>query len=164
MKKKKKIVANSGTFVAQCCESNQNNNVGLGDYSWAPRVILGVDGMHNDMLRSAKASLLLGQQTEGASMSTIYNRFRAGHDYLNQMNVPGHGANNLVIMNYHPPTPLTNDNFLGHFFYGLSSSEVETVIAQGRVIVKDGHLVSVDEESIMAEAQEQARRLWNAMG
>ncbi len=159
----KKIVAGSKAWVAQSCESNQNNNVGLTGYKWTPRVMLGVDGMHNDMIRSAQAAYMAGQNTEGISPAEIYDRFRAVHRYLAEMDVPGDSGNNLVIMNYQSPTPLHKDNFVGHFAYGYSSNDVETVIAQGRVIVEKGRLVSEDEDSIVAYAQEQAKRLWDAL-
>ncbi|MDL2259428.1 amidohydrolase family protein [Deltaproteobacteria bacterium OttesenSCG-928-K17] len=159
----KKLVAQSKAWVAQSCESNQNNNVGLSGYKWTPRVLLGLDGMHNDMIRSAQAAYMAGQRTEGISPAELYARFRAVHAYLENMGVPGDADNNLVIMNYQSPTPLHKDNFLGHFAFGFSSNDVETVIAQGRVIVENGRLVSEDEESIVAYAQQQAERLWKSM-
>jgi len=159
----KKLVAESKAWVAQSCESNQNNNVGLTGYKWTPRVMFGVDGMHNDMIRSAQAAYMAGQHTEGISPAELYARFRAVHKYLAEVNVPGDGDNNLVIMNYQSPTPLHSDNFPGHFAFGFSSNDVETVISQGRVIVQGGRLLTEDEDSIVAYAQEQARRLWDEM-
>ena len=159
----RKLVADSESWVAQSCESNQNNNVGLTGYKWAPRVMLGVDGMHNDMIRSAQAAYMAGQNTEGLSPAELYSRFRAVHGYLRGVGAPGDADNNLVIMNYQSPTPLSKDNFLGHFAYGFASNDVETVIAQGRVIVEKGRLVSEDEASIVEYAQQQAKRLWQAM-
>ena len=159
----RKLVASSQAWVAQSCESNQNNNVGLTGYKWTPRVMLGVDGMHNDMIRSAQAAYMAGQHTEGISPAELYARFRAVHGYLAEMGVPGDSGNNLVVLNYQSPTPLHRDNFPGHFAFGFSSNDVETVIAQGRVIVEDGRLISEDEDGIVAYAQQQAGRLWAAM-
>lgn len=159
----RKMVAGSKAWVAQSCESNQNNNVGLTGYKWTPRVMLGVDGMHNDMIRSAQAAYMAGQNTEGISPAELYARFRAVHSYLSEMDVPGDGENNLVIMNYQSPTPLHHDNFVGHFAYGFSSNDVETVISQGRVIVDDRRLALENEDEIVAYAQKQAKRLWDKM-
>lgn len=159
----KKLVAASKAWVAQSCESNQNNNVGLSGYKWTPRVMLGVDGMHNDMIRSAQAAYFAGQNTEGISPAEIYARFRAVHQYTAEMGLPGDSGNNLVIMNYQSPTPLHKDNFYGHFAFGFSSNDVQTVISQGKVIVENGKLATEDEDSIVAYAQEQALRLWKAM-
>ncbi|MDR1045235.1 MAG: amidohydrolase family protein [Candidatus Adiutrix sp.] len=159
----KKLVAESRAWVVQSCESNQNNNVGLTGYGWTPRVMLGVDGMHNDMIRSAQAAYLAGQSSEGISPAALYARFRAAHRYLAETGAPGDGDNNLVIMNYQNPTPLHRDNFPGHFAFGFSGSDVETVVSQGRVIVENGRLITEDEESLVAYAREQARRLWDKM-
>lgn len=161
--KERELVAASQAWVAQSCESNQNNNVGLSGYKWTNRVMLGLDGMHNDMIRSAQAAYMAGQHTEGISPAEIYARFRAVHHYLQGVGVPGDSTNNLVILNYQSPTPLHRDNFLGHFAYGFSSTDVETVIAQGRVIVENKTLVTEDETSLVEYAQEQARRLWKAL-
>ena len=59
-----------------------------------------------------------------------------------------------------PPTPLTQDNFPGHFCYAFDARNVESVISQGRLIVDHGRLASMDEADILAYANEQARRLW----
>ncbi|MGD9359627.1 MAG: amidohydrolase family protein, partial [Desulfobacterales bacterium] len=62
----KELVRQSGIWVAQNTESNQNNNVGLTGYTpLTDNVMLGTDGMHCDMLRSAQAAFLVGQATEG---------------------------------------------------------------------------------------------------
>ena len=72
----------SGVWVAQNVESNQNNNVGLTGYaSITDNVMLGTDGMHCDMLRSAKAAFLTGQDTEGIGFDGVYRRFRDVHRY-----------------------------------------------------------------------------------
>ena len=75
-------------------------------------------------------------------------------------NAPGGGATNLVILNYDSPTPLTQDNFPGHFCYAFDARNVESVISQGRLIVDHGRLAGMDEADILAYANEQARRLW----
>ena len=122
--------------------------------------MLGTDGMHSDMLRSAKASFLVGQTTEGISFPGIYDRFRNVHRYIQDHGFKGDGENNLVILDYNPPTELTQDNFLGHFVYGMDSAHVETVISSGRVIVENRCLVSADEQQIMAFARQMGTKLW----
>ena len=43
----------------------------------------------------------------------------------------------IVIYDYHPPTPMANDNLAGHFLYGFSSRDVETVIVNGNVVYEN---------------------------
>jgi cytosine/adenosine deaminase-related metal-dependent hydrolase len=160
----KELVRESGVWVAQNVESNQNNNVGLTGYkSITGNVLLGTDGMHSDMLRSAKAAFLVGQSTEGIGFDEIYSRFRSVHQYAREFGLHGDAENNLVILDYDSPTELTSDNFLGHFVYGIDSRHVATVICQGRVIVENGRVTTVDEAEVLARARQMGRRLWDKM-
>jgi cytosine/adenosine deaminase-related metal-dependent hydrolase len=160
----RKLIRKSGVWVAQNAESNQNNNVGLTGYkSITDNVLLGTDGMHSDMLRSAKAAFLVGQATESVGFDEIYRRFRNIHRYAREFGMRGDGENNLVILDYDSPTDVTPDNFPGHFVYGIDSRHVATVICRGRVIVEDGRVTTVDEAEVLAHAREMGRKLWDAM-
>ena len=162
--RERRLIKDSPAWVVQNTESNQNNNVGLCGYTWLPgRVMLGTDGMHSDMLRSAKAAFLAGQATEGLSLEKAYQRFRAVHRFIKQTGAPGDGENNLVILDYDSPTELNSGNFLGHFVFGIEPRHVETVISQGRIIVEKGRPTRVDEKEILAFAREMGKRLWEKM-
>jgi cytosine/adenosine deaminase-related metal-dependent hydrolase len=158
----KELLRRSGIWVAQNVESNQNNNVGLTGYaSVTKNVMLGTDGMHCDMLRSAKAAFLVGQTTEGIGFDEIYRRFRNVHRYAQIFGFRGEGDNNLVILDYDTPTEVTSENFLGHFVYGLDARHVETVICDGKVIVEDGKIMQVDENEVLTYAREMGAKLWD---
>ncbi|PID78938.1 amidohydrolase [bacterium DOLZORAL124_64_63] len=160
----KRLVRDSGVWVVQNTESNLNNNVGLANYyQITDNVMLGTDGMHCDMLRSAKAAFLSGQPVEGTGYDTIYERFRNVHRYLADNGFGGDGENNLVILDYDAPTELTAGNFLGHFVHGLGASHVRTVIANGEVILRDGRPTRVDEQEVLAFAREMGNKLWAKM-
>ncbi len=162
--REKELLRESGVWVVQNVESNQNNNVGVASYlPVTDNVMLGTDGMHSDMLRSAKAAFLSGQATEGIDFNGIYQRFRNIHRYADGFGFRGDGENNLVILDYDSPTPVTSDNFLGHFVYGLDARHVETVICQGKVIVEDRKMTQVDEGEVLAFAGEMGKRLWDLM-
>ncbi len=154
----------SAAWVVQNVESNLNNNVGVTGYaSHGNRIMLGTDGMHSDMLRSAKAAFFMGQGTEGISFPGIYERFRGIHQYLEQVNAQGDGDNNLVILDYETPTPMTSDNFLGHFVFGLESSHVDSVVSSGKLIVHHKKLVLASEDDILGSAREMAVKLWEKL-
>jgi cytosine/adenosine deaminase-related metal-dependent hydrolase len=160
----RRLLIDSGLWVVQNVESNQNNRVGVTGYAdLAERTLLGTDGMHADMLRSAKAAFLVGQATEGIGFDAIYRRFRNVHHYLDAFGAKGDGENNLVILDYDTPTEVTGDNFLGHFVYGIDARHVESVVAQGRLVVEDRRVTTVDEEEILAFAREMGRRLWEKL-
>ena len=158
------LLRDADVWIAQNTESNQNNNVGLTEYaSLGDNVMLGTDGMHCDMLRSAKASFLAGQATEGIDFNGIYHRFRNVHRYARQFGARGDDANNLVIFDYDAPTEVTADNFLGHFVYGLDARHVETVICQGKLIVENRRVTMVNEAEALAFARKMGKKLWGKM-
>jgi hypothetical protein len=65
-----------------------------------------------------------------------------------------------MIPEYVPFTPLNAESFFGHLLFGLSFSRIRTTIARGRVIVDNGQLPQLDEESIRARCAERAARIW----
>jgi cytosine/adenosine deaminase-related metal-dependent hydrolase len=158
------ILANSRAWVVENVESNLNNNVGLANYShYGNKIMLGTDGMHNDMLRSAKAAFLVGQTTEGLDFVEAYKRFRAVHHYLAGNQFKGDGNNNLVVLDYNPPTEINRDNFLGHFLHGLESGHVSDVISNGKLIVKDKQLQTLPEEETLSCVRKMGKRLWEKL-
>ena len=162
--REKELLRKSGVWVVQNVESNQNNNVGLAGYALTTdNVMLGTDGMHCDMLRSAKAAFLAGQATEGIGFDEIYRRFRNVNRYAQVFGFHGEGDNNLVILDYDSPTEVTSDNFLSHFVYGLDSRHVETVICHGKVIVENGTVIGVDEDEVLTFAREMGKKLWGKL-
>ena len=160
----RKILRDSPVFIAQACESNQNNNVGLGRYDdLDDKVILGTDGMHVDMLRSLKAAYIAGQTVESIDFRGAYDRLRRTDKLVANTGAPGNGPNNVVILDYDSPTPITPDNAAGHFIFGLEAVNVHSVIAQGKLLVEDRRLRGVDEAAILAFSREQAGRLWRRL-
>jgi cytosine/adenosine deaminase-related metal-dependent hydrolase len=160
----KDLLRNSDVWVVQNVESNQNNNVGLANYAeLGGHIMLGTDGMHSDMLRSAKAAFLAGQAIEGIDFPAIYGRFRNVHAYIRFSGFTGDGDNNLVILDYNSPTEINADNFLGHFVYGLDASHVDSVISGGQMVVKDKKLITMEEDDILAFSREMGNKLWRKL-
>ena len=160
----KGLIRRSDVCVVQNTESNLNNNVGVTNYrELGENIILGTDGMHCDMLRSAKAAFLTGQATEGLDMAGVYSRFRKIHDYIAGNGFSGDGDNNLVILDYDSPTDINESNFLGHFVYGFDARHVESVISSGKLIVENKKLSMAAEDEILAFSREMGNKLWAKM-
>ncbi len=160
----RKLTSNSNCWVAQNMESNLNNNVGyFNGAGLGNNIMLGTDGMHSDMLQSAKAAFFVGQRYDNVDFPGIYERFRNIHRYVQQNNFRGDGENNLVILDYDAPTPFNKENFLGHFVFGLNSNHINSVISNGKLVVKDKKLQSINEDEVLAFTKEQAKRLWSCM-
>ncbi len=160
----KKIISKSPVWVVQNTESNLNNKVGFFNAAGlGSNIMMGTDGMHSDMLRSAKAAFFVGQDFDTIGYDSVYQRFRNADKFLNSNGFKGHGPNNLVVLDYDTPTPFNQDNFFGHFVFGLESKHVKHVISQGKLVVENGTILTVDEDKILAGANVQAGRLWAKM-
>jgi cytosine/adenosine deaminase-related metal-dependent hydrolase len=73
---------------------------------------------------------------------------------------PGAAAD-IILIDYHPPTPLEEETFLGHLAFGLSQSSVDTTIAGGRIVMESKRLtIDIDEEEVAARSRELAAALW----
>lgn len=160
----KRLIRKSKAWVVENMESNLKNNVGyFNGEDLGKNIMLGTDGMHSDMLRSAQAAYFVGQRNDTIDFTEAYRRFRNVHNYIKLNDFSGDADNNLVILDYPSPTPLTEENFLGHFIFGLSSTYVQDVISNGKLIVKDGIIQSVNEKEVLEFTNDQAQKLWNRM-
>ncbi len=162
--KERELIKKGKAFVVQNMESNLNNNVGLfNGENLGDRIMLGTDGMHSEMIRSAQAAFFSGQAKDNIDFVSAYERFRKVHEYLKINNFKGDGENNLVILDYPTPTEFNQDNFFGHFLFGWSSNMITDVISNGKLIIKDRILQTINEEEVWKFTKEQANRLWKIL-
>lgn len=160
----RKLVRRSKAYIVQNMESNLNNNVGyFNSKGLGKNIMLGTDGMHSDMLQSAKSAFFVGQGFDTIDFSSAYERFRKVHEYIALNQFDGDGENNLVILDYDSPTPINQDNFLGHFVFGINSNHINDVISNGKIIVKNRKMKTVNESEILEFSKEQSVRLWKKM-
>ncbi len=151
-------------WMAQNMESNLNNNVGyFNGEGLGGRIMFGTDGMHSDIIQSAKAAYFVGQRFDNISFQEAYKRFRNVHRYIRSNDFSGDGDNNLVVIDYDHPTDIHKDNFLGHFLFGIHSGHINDVLSDGKLIVCNRMVQTVDQEEILFRSREQARRLWQKM-
>jgi putative selenium metabolism protein SsnA len=72
---------------------------------------------------------------------------------------PGAKAD-LVVIDYLPPTPLHAGNLFGHLLFGISNAPIDSLIVNGRHVLRHGRIVTVDERAIREKASVLARKLW----
>jgi len=160
----KDIIRNSPCWVVQNSESNLNNNVGYFNGEFLGKnIMLGTDGMHSDMLQSAKSAFFVGQGFDIINYPSAYERFRNVHRYISENRFNGDGDNNLVVLDYNTPTDFNQNNFLGHFIFGLNSNHVCDVISNGKLIVRNRQITTVNEAEILKISRERASKLWKKM-
>lgn len=177
--RERELLAASGTAVAHCPQSNANNAVGIADVPAMRRagvlVGLGTDAMTVDMREEVRAALWLRRlaaQDPSAGFAETCSLLLEGNRVVAQRSWPGlhlgelveGGAADLVLLEYHPPTPFDGATFLGHLVFGFPRARVDTTIVGGRVLMERGRLApELDEAAVAAEARERAQRLWERL-
>ncbi len=170
----KDLIAQSKSIVIHNPQSNMNNAVGRTDiFGFLERGVLlgiGTDGMSADIKPDVRTALWLHkhalrnynvgwnetQQMTLKNNPAIFQRVcgqksgRVEADYLAD----------LILIDYYSPTPLTADNFWGHFLFGIADAEIDTTIINGKIVMKNRELVNIDEEKIAREGRRVAKKVW----
>ncbi len=170
------LLKDSGTWVSHQPRSNMNNAVGTSALDTmlveGIPVVLGNDGFSNTMWAEWKAAYLLHKAASRdprrapgdaiARMAMDHNARLAEVFFpgttLGRL-VPGAAAD-VILVDYHPFTPLTAGNFPWHVLFGFESSMVTTTIVAGKVLMRDRKLLTFDEATITAAAREHAPAVW----
>jgi putative selenium metabolism protein SsnA len=171
------ILASTKTIVVHNPESNMNNAVGVTPVIKLLKkgvlVGLGTDGMNSDMLAQLRCAYLLHRLAnhdprvgflEAPQLLLQNNALIA----MRQFNLPfgeiaeGRPAD-LAILDYQPPTPLDETNFLGHLIFGLVDAAVDTTVCRGKILMKGKQILTMDEEAIAARSRELAPFMWKRL-
>jgi putative selenium metabolism protein SsnA len=171
------LLAETGTIVVHNPESNMNNAVGVTPLLTMLKkgvlVGLGTDGMNSDMLAQMRCAYLLHRLAnrdprvafvEAPTLLLQNNREIARRQFglpLGEI-APGRPAD-LAILDYHPPTPLSEANFLGHLIFGLVDAVVDTTVCRGQILMRNKRVLTMDEERIAARSRELAPKMWKRL-
>ncbi|MRR51822.1 MAG: putative aminohydrolase SsnA [Rhodocyclaceae bacterium] len=169
------LLAETGTAVAHNPQSNMNNAVGVADIiAMAQKGILvglGTDAMTVNMLEELRVALWAQHLSHDnpscgfmEALSTLaFNNARIANRYWGgKLGALREGAfADIVLVDYHPPTPLDAGTFLGHLCFGISQSAVDTTIASGKVLMERKKLkLGIDEAEVAAKSLALAKKLW----
>jgi len=76
---------------------------------------------------------------------------------------PGKRAD-ILIIRPDSPTPITPASVISYFTMTFRGRDVETVLVDGQVVVEEGRTTTVDEEEVLQNCQEEAKKLWRKNG
>jgi putative selenium metabolism protein SsnA len=165
------LLAQRECWVSHQPRSNMNNGVGVAEVESLLRrgvnVCLGNDGFSNAMWEEWKTAYLLHKvwhrdprRLPGDLVTelAVYNNARLANVFF--PNAPigeiREGAlADIILVDYHPTTPLTAGNLPWHIIFGFNASMVTTTIVAGKLLMHDRELLTLDE----SEITEQSRRL-----
>lgn len=169
------LIKETDTMVVHNPESNMGNACGCPPtMEIVHRGILtglGTDGYTHDMTESYKVANILHKHhlcdanaawSEVPQMLFEGNAKIANRYFEKQLGVLKEGsAADVIIMDYNPLTPMHADNVNGHILFGMSGKDVVTTICNGKVLMKDRELTGIDEEKVLFEVREEAKKLWS---
>ena len=171
------ILKSTGTKVVHNPESNMGNAVGcspaLDLLAKGINVGLGTDGYTNDMFESMKVANIIHKHVksdpsvaweETFQMLFENNRKIVSKYFDGNIGVLTEGsAADIIIADYNPLTPMNETNYNSHILFGLMGRSVNTTIIDGKIIMRDRKILSVDEDMILKKSRETAKQMWNRM-
>jgi putative selenium metabolism protein SsnA len=170
------ILRETGTWVTHQPRSNMNNAVGAAAVddmlARGMKVCLGNDGFSNNMWEDWKAAYLLHKvahrdprRANGADIAhmAVYNNARLAEQFFEGAHLGEIGIGfsaDLIFVDYHPFTPLTAGNLPWHILFGFEASMITAAMVQGRVLMRDRKLMTLNERAIAEEALALAPKVW----
>jgi putative selenium metabolism protein SsnA len=167
------LLSQTGTWVSHQPRSNMHE-AGIAEVESfnraGARTCIGNDGMSQTMWKEWQTAYLAQKvkmldpwrmPSYMVIEMAVYNAARLASLYYGMpigMIKPGAAAD-LIFVDYHPWTPLTIDNLPDHMME-FQETMITTTIVDGKVLMLDRQLLTLDEEAITARAREIAPSLW----
>jgi putative selenium metabolism protein SsnA len=174
--KETELLAENGVWVTHQPRSNMNNAVGMAEVESMDRagvkLCLGNDGFSNTMWDEWKAAYLAyklwhrdPRRMNGslvAKMAIYQNRNLVSNQFPGlKVGILAVGAQaDIILVDYHPYTPLTPGNLPWHILFGFNEGMITTTLVDGVILMKDRHILCMDEEQVYKEAKKLAPDVW----
>ena len=168
-------LAASGAWVVHNPQSNLNNAVGIADVVGLVRrgipVGLGTDAMTVNMLEELRVGLWaqhLRQDNPSCGFMELTGALVVRNPEIATRlwgfpvgTLSEGSAADVILVDYHAPTPLNDGTVLGHLVFGVSQATVDTTICGGRILMEGKALkIDLDEAAMAAESRRLAEALW----
>ncbi|MTI94151.1 MAG: putative aminohydrolase SsnA [Firmicutes bacterium] len=167
------LLKERGVNVIHNPESNMGNAVGRADVptmlEMGLQVGLGTDGYTTDMFEGIKVANLLHKHDLGdpaAGIPVDKLAFSSNTEIVSALFgkkigrlAPGWQAD-VIVLDYQPYTPLTAENWFGHVLMGMSGAQVRTTIVNGRTVLENRELKTIDKEKVYYQAKQCAQETW----
>jgi putative selenium metabolism protein SsnA len=164
------ILNERNSFLVHNPRSNMNNGVGyMNALNKVKNVGIGTDGIGANMFEEIKFAFFKNTDSKGKLTMDDFLKFLQNGNillerYFNKKfgKIEKGYLADIVIYNYNPPTNLVDENLAGHFIYGFSSRDVETVIINGSIVYENRQF-PFEINSIYFEARTAAEEMWKRM-
>ena len=169
-----RALADTKTTIVTNPQSNMNNAVGVAN---VPKLLeagctvgLGSDGMTADILREMAALIFTQRQrmqrpdvmfAEAVNALCVTNPAIASAVFGKPVGILAEGAaGDVVVWDYVPVTPMSDNNAMGHTVFGLTTGRPWVVVSSGHVVVDDYQVTTVSEQDLATESRALAEALW----
>lgn len=170
-------IRETDTMVVHNPASNMGNAVGTSPVVKMLRkeilVGLGTDAYTNDMFESMKVAKILQSHAlsdptvgfgEALTLQFENNPKILSRYFKKPLGVLQAGAYaDLIVVDYDPLTPLNETTWGGHVLFGLSGCKVRDTMINGRFVMKDRILLTMDHTDLMAKCRSHAKELWSKL-
>ena len=169
------ILKNSGVNIVHQPRSNMNNAVGTLDiFKLLGNGIqfgMGTDGMSADMKAELLVTPLIHKHVQKdntiAFAESFNSLFKTNPSIIKS--IIGVNTGKLVenykadvlITNYYPKTPVTQDNVMGHIMFGVLNNTIDTTIINGEICMKEGKIAKINLKEISEKSIAHAQEVWN---
>jgi putative selenium metabolism protein SsnA len=170
------LLAASGTWVTHQPRSNMNNGVGVAPVEemlkLGIQVCLGNDGFSNAMWEEWKTAYLVHKvknldprRMNGYDVvqMAVHNNAALAETFFPETKfgvIAKGAAADLIFVDYQAPTPLSAGNLPWHILFGFRETMITTTIVNGKVLMQDRQLLTLDEAEIASQAKALAEKVW----
>ncbi|MGX6591175.1 putative aminohydrolase SsnA [Cetobacterium ceti] len=170
------IIEKSKCNVVHNPESNMGNAVGcspaLHMMKRGIKVGLGSDGYTSDMLESYKVTNVLHKHhlcdptvAWGETPQMLFDN--NSEIVKKQFNCESGilkigGKADIIIMDYLPHTEMNGDNLYSHILFGMAGRGTVTTMVNGKLVMRDRVILTIDEEAVLAKAREVSKEMWKS--
>ncbi len=169
-----RVFRENGTMVAHNIQSNMNNAVGIAPV-WQMlqdgiTVALGGDGFVYDSFKELSIALVAQRAFSGdprvmggdmAERLLYRNNFKIAETFFKRLGELKRGnIADFIAVDYREATPLNQNNLYSHLTSNFSGN-VDTVVINGKVVLRHRELTTIDQEEVFAKCREHAARLWS---
>ena len=171
------IIKATDTSVVTNPESNMNNAVGAPPVvqllKKGVRVGLGSDAYTQDMFESMKVSNILQSHhladptvgfMETKALQFDNNPAICAKYWNKPLGKIEKGAfADIIVVDYKPHTPIGENNWFGHLLFGVNGGMVRHTMINGKLVMKDRVILTVDMDKINADSAQRAAKIWKNM-
>lgn len=164
-------ISEHGAWLIHNPRSNLNNSVGRTRIeAFGDRVALGTDGIGADIFEESKFGFFRAREAARHSGADRFLRIAAaGQEIASEIFgepfgriEPGAMAD-LAVLDYDSPTPLTSANLAWHWMFGINAAMVESVMINGRWVLRDRQFGRGNIKGYYTRARQAAQALWRRM-